>query len=111
MFDQVQAIFDSDCAGCHGAPSLFGPSGGLSLAQGYTYEATVNVPSSQLDSLFLIEPYSLENSYLWHKINNTHRDIGGTGGPMVPGFFGRWNSLPQEDLDLIGTWILEGALQ
>ncbi len=108
-YEQVQAIYNGACTSCHGEPGLFGASGGLSLADGYSYEATVNVSSSQQrNGMYLITPGAPEESYLWHKLNDTHNEVGGSGRGMSPGFFG-YNSLPQAELDLIETWILSGA--
>ena len=108
-YEEVQAVYNGSCTSCHGEPGFFGVSGNLSLASGYSYDATVNVSSrQQRNGMYLITPGAPEESYLWHKINNTHNEVGGSGRGMSPGFFG-FNSLPQNELDLIETWILEGA--
>ena len=105
-FSEVQSIFNASCTGCHGRPGFFGPSGGLSLADGYSYDAIVNVPSRQLSSMYQIAPGAPEDSYLWLKIVNQFRERGGRGGAMPP-----WNELSQAELITIRTWILEGALR
>ncbi|MCY1060782.1 hypothetical protein [Nannocystis sp. SCPEA4] len=48
----------------------------------------------------------LENSYLWHKINNTHLEVGGSGTPMPPPPAA---SLSDADLKKIGQWIEAGC--
>ena len=65
----------------------------------------VDVPSSQLPSMDLIEPGDPSASYLWHKINDTQADVGGSGTSMPQAN----PALEQADLDRIEAWILEGA--
>ena len=109
-YAEVQSIYDDNCTRCHNNSGLFGPSGSLVLTSGDSYDATVNVSSNQQrQGMFLIAPGSLEDSYLWHKINDTHRSVGGSGGGMAPGFFG-YNRMSDNEIDTIATWILEGAL-
>ena len=51
-----------------------------------------------------IVPFEPEESYFWHKLNDTQASVGGTGAVMpLEGM------LPQADLDLIERWILEGV--
>ena len=59
--------------------------------------------------MLLIEPGSPGGSYLWHKINNTHIDQGGSGAGMPMGFFGGYERLSESDITIIETWINEGA--
>jgi hypothetical protein len=64
----------------------------------------VDAPSngSPLDH---IEPGDHMSSYIWHKVNGTHLDVGGGGGKMPQG-----GELPQDQIDTIAQWIDEGAL-
>jgi hypothetical protein len=96
---EVEPILSTECSGCHGAPF---PSGGLDLGPG-SCGRMVNVRSfgSNLD---YVEPGSLAQSYLWHKLNGTQGSIGGSGGQMPPG-----SSLSSTQLDLIRMWIASGA--
>ena len=52
-----------------------------------------------------IEPGDPANSYLWHKFNNSHLSVGGTGSRMPKG----GQPLGAADLALIEQWILDGA--
>ena len=62
----------------------------------------MNVLARFLD-MDLIEPLDPPRSYLWHKINGTHLDVGGEGDLMPPGIF------DGDTLALIEDWILAGA--
>jgi hypothetical protein len=93
----VQPIWNSRCTGCHGS------SGGLNLRAPNGWSNIVDEPSNQLPSMPLVDPGDHLNSYLWHKIDDTHRDVGGSGDLMPGGF------LPVAQRDLIRTWIDEGA--
>ena len=109
-YSEVQGIYNRNCTFCHHNPGFFPASGNLSLTDGYSYDATVDTVSlQQVDGMLLIEPGSPEGSYLWHKINNTHIDQGGSGTGMPMGFFGRYERLSETDLTTIETWIIEGA--
>lgn len=88
----IQPVWDVNCVQCH-----------ANFMDGY--EAMVRVQTGQAD-MNRIEPGDLDNSYVWRKLNDTHRDVGGTGNPMPPAPFG---ALGDEDLGMIETWILEGA--
>lgn len=96
----IQPIWDQSCS-CHLAG---GGSGGLVLAAGQSYANLVLV-SSPSSGLFYVFPGSLDDSYLWHKLDGTQLDVGGNGAmmPLV-------GQLEPDDLDRIATWIAEGAL-
>lgn len=93
----IQPILSANCDGCHIGG---GSSGGLTMDAGYS--AIVGVPSST--GTDYIEPGDTGTSYLWHKINGTQTDVGGSGGQMPQG-----GQLSQADLDTIEAWILAGA--
>lgn len=97
--ENVQPLFEEYCTkGCH-VP--MGYSEFMLLGKGYGPEHIVNVPSTEAD-LDVIEPGNLSKSYMWHKLNGTHLDVGGSGDPMpIQGF-----PLPDEELDKIEEWIL-----
>ena len=66
---EVQSqVFDASCTGCHSGSS---PSQGLNLSEGAAYGNTVNVPSTEVPSLNLIEPGDADNSYLMQKLEGT----------------------------------------
>ncbi len=78
---EVQTVMTTSCAKsrCH-TPGRIGVAGDLDLRM---FEAaTVNVPSQAVPDLSRIEPGDRESSYLFRKIEGTHRDVGGTGGRM-----------------------------
>jgi len=95
----VQDIYDNNCtAGCHSGGA---PSAGLDLDVGASYTASVDVVSTQDASFDLVEPGDSANSYLWQKVDGS-----ASAGQQMPsgGPF-----LDQADIDLIATWIDEGA--
>jgi len=66
----------------------------------------VNQASTELPSMDRIEPGDHLTSYLWHKINGTHLDVGGAGVRMPQ--FGPF--LTQPEIDGIAGWIDAGAM-
>ncbi|MFT4624383.1 MAG: hypothetical protein ACI8PZ_003042 [Myxococcota bacterium] len=94
----IQPFWDDKCTPCH----IITSSGNLSLKDGHT--AQVGVPSTQAVGLNLIEAGSPDDSYTWHKLNDTHESVGGIGGVMP-----QISRLSSDELDLIETWIVEGA--
>ncbi len=96
---EVQSqVFDASCTGCHSGSS---PSQGLNLSEGVAYGNTVNVPSTEVPSLNLVEPNDADNSYLMQKLEGTAQS-GATmpnGSPMLS------TTLRQ----LVRDWIDAGA--
>jgi hypothetical protein len=101
---EVQPIFTSRCTGCHIGSS---PSGGLNLAAAVAYGNIVNKPSAQVPGMFRITPNSEANSYLLHKLLNTHAAVGGSGGQMPADGTA---PLSTTLLDKIKLWINNNAL-
>lgn len=96
--EKVQPLFEEKCGpGCH-EPG--GYNGALFLGTDYPSSTVVGAPSTQV-SMDLISPGSPEDSYLWHKLMKTHRDVGGSGEPMP---YAEW-PLPDDELDLIEEYI------
>jgi mono/diheme cytochrome c family protein len=104
---QIQPIFTASCAlsGCHGSGNLQPPEKPMNLSAGQAYTNTVNVSSAQLGSMDRIEPGQPDQSYLVHKIQGTHLQVGGSGVRMPAG----GSPLSQSQIDLIRTWIAQGA--
>jgi len=98
----IQNIFNLNCVVCHQGTNA--PEG-LSLEAGVSYQNIVNKDSAQ-SFLMLVSIGNNEESYLWHKLNGTHRDIGGSGLQMPYNL----PPLTQDKLDLVKKWINEGAL-
>lgn len=95
---QIQTIFSNSCIGCHSSGS--GQTGGLILS-GNATAALVNVESSFVPGYMLVTPGSLEQSYLFEKINCTDPQ---TGSPMPPS-----GQLSQADQALIRDWIMQAG--
>ncbi len=91
---QVQPIFDSKCVSCHGGTS------------GVTFTDYVNTMSNFGDQygpyIMIVIPGDRDNSPLWDKINSTNPQY----GSRMP----TNSSLSAEELNIIGSWIIEGAL-
>jgi hypothetical protein len=67
---------------CHQtSPVLMAP---FSLKLGEGYANLVGVQSAQLETMLIVEPGKLNDSYLWHKINGTQAEVGGEGLIMPP---------------------------
>jgi hypothetical protein len=100
----IQPLFNTNCT-CH----LQGASGMMTapfmtLNPGMSHAQLVGVPAEQTD-LDRVTPNDLEASYLWHKLQGTHMDVGGTGTRMPP-----TATLDDDQLLLVRAWILQGAL-
>lgn len=101
-FDRdLQSLFNNQCVFCHMTGA---ESGGLNLEPGLAYEYLVNAKSSQAD-MRRVEPGDPEASYLLHKLQGTHVEVGGRGNQMPLGGM-LWS---EEQLNLLRHWILEGA--
>lgn len=105
-FDQIQTeIFNPNClsAGCHNAQSQ---AGGLNLTAGVSYGQLVNVlsvnPVAQSLGLLRVEPFDADNSFIVIKLTGPGE---GEGTRMPQGM----NPLPQSQIDMIRSWILDGA--
>jgi hypothetical protein len=100
--DQIQAvIFTPICSGCHNAGN---PSGGLSLVDADTsFGALVGVPSSQVAALLRVAANDPDASYLIRKLENDPTIMGSFMPPT--------GMLPQSDIDVVRTWIINGALR
>lgn len=101
--EDIQPIWTQNCIlYCH-ASGNEPAAEGLDLFDG-AYDNIVAVPSTQSE-LLLITPTDPEASYLWHKLQDTHLDVGGEGDMMpmtgVP--------LADDELDRIEEWITIGA--
>jgi hypothetical protein len=78
----IQPIFTDNCTECHSGPDA---ERDQDLSEGVSYDMIVNVESVELEGMDRIEPGDPDNSYLIHKIQGTHRDVGGTGARMPQG--------------------------
>ena len=96
-FQGLQAVFDASCSGCHG--------GSFPTLDGDICVDVVEVSSQQAPDMLMIAPGSAEDSYLYHKLVNSHLDKGGSGSQMPLG-----GSLSAEDIDVVAVWIDDGAV-
>jgi hypothetical protein len=96
----VQPFIAKAC-NCHQSDPLMAP---FSLRQADAYKAIVNAPSGQVPSMMLVKPGSTQESYLWHKVDGTFKEVGGTGMIMpstIP--------LNAEEKKIFERWIVAGA--
>lgn len=98
-------IIDPKCNSCHDStPPSQGPLNMSSRATAYAN--LVNVAASQPNAMDRIEPSDPDNSYLLHKIKNTHSSVpGGKGDRMPPS----GSALTQLQINEIRAWIERGA--
>lgn len=94
----IQPIFNNNCIQCHDQNH----PAGLDLREGESYNLLVNVSTAFYAPNLRIEPLSLENSVLWHKIIND-----GVYGQQMPPIGG---GLSNFEIQKIEEWILQGAL-
>jgi len=102
--NDIQPILTAKCAlnFCHGG---LRPAEGLDLAATVSWAKLVGVPAIELPSMRRVTPIDPSKSYVWHKLNNTQRQVGGSGSSMPAGSA----LLPEATRAKIERWILEGA--
>ncbi len=99
----AQEVADANCTGCHGDDQ---PSAGLDLR-----DLTAIVGAQARGTwMSLVEPAGepeerLARSYLWHKVNGTHLEIGGAGARMPQGWV-----LEPEPTEALRAWIAAGGV-
>jgi hypothetical protein len=101
----IQPIYDAECISCHGdvAPPL-----GLTLTEGNSHTATVNVDASQA-AFKLVSPGEPQFSYLFAKLTGAHLNFPFDGsGARMP--FDGPPYLGIELTAIIRDWIQAGAL-
>jgi hypothetical protein len=99
--DDVYPLFQVECAGCHTGG---GNSGGFNLDD---YVDVVNEPSNDVPGMDRIEPFDPDDSYLFHKLNDTQLTVGGSGLRMPRS----GPALTVDEKALVETWIIQGALE
>ncbi len=96
----VQPLFELAC-NCHQSTPLMAP---FSLEVPEAYDNLVEVPSAQLPTMNLVTPGKLNESYLWHKLEGTQLEVGGSGDRMpstIP--------LDEDQKAIVARWISAGA--
>lgn len=94
-------VFQVWCVGCHSGIGRL-PDGGLGLDANVAYGELVNAPSAGKSAAVRVVPGNPTDSYLIHKLEGRADIVGGRmplGGPF----------LSQVDIDVIRTWIAQGA--
>ncbi|MEL6178220.1 MAG: DUF1592 domain-containing protein [Myxococcota bacterium] len=94
----AQDLFAERCTPCHVGSTL----GGLDLNAGADLKSRLLTTSTELPTMPLVTPGQPDRSYLWHKLNNTHLDVGGSGELMPPN-----GALKDDELNRIQAWIQE----
>ncbi len=98
---EIQPIFDAHCTRCHRAHAALAP---FSLEARDSYRSIVNVPALEVSALDRVQPDSPQSSYLWHKVEGTQHQVGGSGDTMPVG-----GHLDAAEFAKIRRWIVEGA--
>ncbi len=105
-------VFEQRCglgAGCHEtAESGTPPLGGVDLVAPDVAKRLVDVPATfpsapECEGAFalLVDSQSLDDSYLWKKVNNTH----GECGDGIPTPYFEATALSQSDLACVRSWV------
>ncbi len=92
----IQPLFNSRCLGCHGLNG----SGDLDLRADVSFGNLVNIVSLAYGAARVL-PTDADNSVLYDKVSG-----GGTFGARMP----LGGMLSTADIEMIQTWITEGAL-
>jgi mono/diheme cytochrome c family protein len=97
----IQAdVFGGSCAPCH-TEAQFGE---LSLALDAGLRDRLLAPSKQVPTMALVTPGDPDASYLMHKLDGTHEDIGGQGTIMPPS-----EPVSTTTTERVRAWIAAGA--
>ena len=93
----VEPIVSRKCAACHNDRA---PGSGVSFQKGSGYDYLVGAASTELPDMPRVTPGDAAQSYLAHKILDTHIEAGGSGAKMPPS--GR---LRDNEIEAIIGWI------
>lgn len=96
----IWPIFAERCS-CHQDAN---GAGKVRLAMEDAYMNLIDQPAYQLPEMMRVAPGSAEDSYLWHKLNDTQEAVGGKGKRMPPG-----GLLKMVEREKIQQWIDGGA--
>lgn len=101
----VQPIFNAQCVMCHNSSD---PHAGLALDPGLSRSQLVEVNSTEVPTMFRIQPDKPEESYLMRKLENTHLAVGGKGWWMPPPTHFQ-SAVTARDKAFVRKWIEQGA--
>jgi len=102
-WDGVFALISFRC-GCHDAVQRAGKMWDLT-DENDAYDTLVGTPSNDVPSVNRVEPGDPDASYLYLKILSRQLEVGGAGSRMPPTGF----ALPDDDVELLRSWISDGA--
>jgi len=109
-YADVEAIWNSATGGCVAGCHTAGGTGDsltmLILTSGMGYAELVGPMANQLPTMPLVTPGEPSMSYLWHKLDGTQQQVGGSGLLMPQGK----PKLPDDQLAIVKAWIEGGAL-
>ena len=100
----IQPIFTKSC-GCHDGVAKESPAAGLDLADGVSYDAIVEVENKA--GLVFVVPGDPEESYLYRKMEDTHLEMEGGAGKVMP----MAGKLEDAVLEKVKQWIEDGAVE
>lgn len=101
---QIQPIFDTHCIRCHVTGGFANNSGiPLRLIGSVSYNLLVSRSSVQRTDLMLVSPGNPDASLLYLKISSSNPPV----GRQMP--WDRGTTLTAEEIELVRTWISEGA--
>ncbi len=100
----IQELLTDRCHACHTANQREGLRDLHLYDEGY--DELVGVDSQQVPSIKRVEPGDPSNSYMVHKLRDTHLSVGGEDDPMPPG---DRDPLTSQQLGAIDAWIQAGA--
>jgi hypothetical protein len=92
--ENVESVFRLNCAWCHGGKK---PKKNLRLEPGIWEKSIINAPSSERESLKIVDPAEPGKSYLLMKIRGDRSIL---GDQMPPGF-----PLNNKEIGIIRQWI------
>lgn len=98
----IQPILTANCTGCHNGSPPGSLPGSLDLRSATAYNALVNQTSVEMPPLLRVKPGDVTNSYLARKIDPSVGTITDSRMPLG-------GVLQASDIQLIKTWILQGA--
>lgn len=92
----VASMLETRCGPCHTGYDF----GDLAVTDP---SDLIDVPSSV--GMPLVSPGSTADSYIWHKVHDTHLSVGGTGDRMPLDVA----PLTPDEMQLLADWITDGA--
>ncbi len=99
---QLMPTIKRRCGACH----ITGDEPGkMALVPGKAYASWVGVAADELPTMMRIAPGDPDGSYVLHKLNGTHLDVGGSGVRMPM----HQPPLPASFIASVTAWIEAGA--